>query len=154
MIFLAATPRSARGIMPAFKFHHAGNLDVYSTSHVYTGKINRELDRDLNGIIFCDLPWILQNTSPLAKTFRKNWPQQENYTRLFALGVDAYHLIYNLDYLADNDYAFYDGQTGNIQLDGSNRITRQLLWAKFKKGKAVYFEPVVDASLLSTGNRL
>jgi len=154
MIFLAATPRSARGIMPAFKFHHAGDLAVYSTSHVYTGEINRELDRDLNGLVFCDLPWILQNTSPLAKTFRKNWPQQENYTRLFALGVDAYHLIYNLDYLTDNDYAFYDGQTGNIQLDGSNRITRKLLWAKFKKGKAVYFEPVVDASLLSTGNRL
>ncbi len=154
MIFLAATHRSARGIMPAFKFHHAGDLAVFSTSHVYTGKINRELDRDLNGLVFCDLPWILQNTSPLAKTFRKNWPQQENYTRLFALGVDAYHLIYNLDYLADNDYAFYDGQTGNIQLDGSNRITRKLLWAKFKKGKAVYFEPVVDASLLSTGNRL
>ena len=154
MIFLAATHRSARGIMPAFKFHHAGDLAVFSTSHVYTGKANRELDRDLNGLIFCDLPWILQNTSPLAKTFRKNWPQQENYARLFALGVDAYHLIYNLDYLADNDYAFYDGQTGNIQLDGSNRITRKLLWAKFKKGKAVYFEPAVDASLLSTGNRL
>ncbi len=154
MIFLAATHRSARGIMPAFKFHHASNLPVYSTSHVYTGKINRELDRDLNGLIFCDLPWILQNTSPLANTFKKNWPKQENYTRLFALGVDAYHLIYNLDYLADNDYAFYDGLTGNIQLDGSNRITRKLLWAKFKKGKAVYFEPVADAPLLNAGDKL
>jgi outer membrane PBP1 activator LpoA protein len=63
------------------------------------------------------------------------------FTRLFALGIDAYHLVYNLDYLKNNDYAFYDGQTGNIQLDGNNRITRKLLWARFKKGKAVYFEP-------------
>lgn len=153
MIFLAATHRSARGIMPAFKFHHAGGLPVYSTSHVYTGKIDRELDRDLNGLIFCDLPWILQNTSPLAKTFQQNWPQQQSYTRLFALGVDAYHLIYNLDYLADNDYAFYDGLTGNIQLDGANRITRKLLWAKFKKGKPVYFEPVADTPLLKNADR-
>ena len=144
MIFIAATHRSARGIMPAFKFNHAGDLPVYSTSHVYTGKINRELDRDLNGLVFCDLPWILQNKSPLAKTFTKNWPRQESHTRLFALGIDAYHLIYNLDYLENKEYAFYAGQTGNIQLDDFNRITRKLLWAKFKNGKAVYFEPAIN----------
>ncbi len=145
MIFLAATHRSARGIMPAFKFHHAGDLPVYSTSAVYTGKENIESDRDLNGLIFCDLPWILQNTSPLESVFKENWPKQINYTRLFALGVDAYHLVHNLNYLENKDYGFYAGQTGRIQLDDSNRITRQLLWAKFKKGKPVYFEPAFDA---------
>ncbi len=153
MIFMAATHHSARGIMPAFKFNHAGDLTVYSTSHVYTGKINRELDRDLNSLIFCDLPWILQNTSPLVKTFKQNWPQQENFTRLFALGVDAYHLIYNLDYLQDKDYAFYAGQTGNIQLDDFNRITRKLLWAQFKNGKPVYFEPVFNTQENDFGDR-
>jgi outer membrane PBP1 activator LpoA protein len=147
MIFLAATHRSARSIMPAFKFHHAGDLPVYSTSHVYTGKVNRELDRDLNGLIFCDLPWVLQNDSPLAGVFTKNWPQQENFTRLFALGVDAYHLIYNLDYLKNKDYASYDGQTGNIQLDDHNRIRRKLLWAKFENGLPIYFEPAFDQPL-------
>ncbi len=114
---------------------------MYSTSHVYTGTVNRELDSDLNGLVFCDLPWILQNNSPLTEVFRQNWPQQQQFTRLFALGIDAYHLVYNLDYLKSKDYAFYDGQTGNIQLDDNNRITRKLLWAKFNKGKAVYFEP-------------
>ncbi len=150
MIFLVATHHSARGIMPAFKFHHAGDLPVYSTSHVYAGKLDRELDRDLNGLVFCDLPWILQNNSPLAKVFTQNWPQQEKLTRLFALGIDAYHLVYNLDYLKNNDYAFFDGQTGNIQLDDHNRITRKLLWAKFKKGKAVYFEPVIPELAVDT----
>ena len=146
MIFLVATYRSARGIMPAFKFNRAGNLPVYATSHVYTGKTNRELDRDLNGLVFCDLPWVLQNHSPLKKVFTDNWPQQESFTRLFALGIDAYHLIHNLDYLEDNDYAFYDGQTGNIQLNESKRITRKLLWAKFRNGKAVHFEPEIATS--------
>lgn len=146
MIFLAATHRSARGIMPAFKFHHAGDVPVYSTSHVYSGTVDRDLDRDLNGLIFCDMPWILQNTSPLAKTFEQNWPQQQSFTRLFALGVDAYHLIYNLDYLQNRDYAFYAGLTGNIQLTASNRVTRKLLWAKFKSGKPVLFEPEIMAT--------
>lgn len=141
MIFLVATHHSARGIMPAFKFHHAGDLPVYATSHVYTGKVNRDLDSDLNALIFCDLPWILQNNSALANVFAQNWPQQQPLTRLFALGIDAYHLVYNLDYLQNKDYAFYDGQTGNIQLDENNRITRKLLWAKFINGRAVYFKP-------------
>jgi len=144
MIFLAATPRSARSIMPSFKFHHASDLPVYSSSHVYTGKIDKELDRDLNGLVFCDMPWVLQNnSSSLSKVFIKNWPQQVSFTRLFALGVDAYHLVYNLDYLENRDFAFYDGLTGNIQLDENNRITRKLLWARFEKGKPVYFEPTV-----------
>jgi len=143
MIFLAATHHSARGIMPAFKFHHAGDLPVYSTSHVYTGKINRDLDRDLDGLTFCDLPWVLQNQSSLSTVFKKNWPEQESLTRLYALGIDAYHLVYNLDYLNKNSYAFYDGQTGNIQLDENNRVTRKLLWAQFKSGRPIYFEPVL-----------
>jgi len=150
MIFLAATHRSARSIMPAFKFHHAGDLPVYSTSHVYTGKINRDLDRDLNGLVFCDAPWILQNDSDLAKVFTQNWPQQENLTRLFALGIDAYHLVYNLNYLENKDYAFYSGQTGNIQLDDNNRMTRTLLWAKFTKGQPVYFEPAISEAETDT----
>ncbi len=153
MIFLAATHQSARGIMPAFKFHHAGDLPVYSTSHVYTGKVNYDLDRDLNGLIYCDLPWVLQNNSPLLNTFNQNWPQQQNYTRLFALGVDAYHLVYNLDYLQNRDYAVYDGQTGNIRLDENNRVTRKLLWAKFINGRPVYFEPVnTDAETAEDGS--
>lgn len=150
MIFLAATHSSARGIMPAFKFHHAGDVPVYSTSAVYTGKENIERDRDLNGLIFCDLPWILQNTSPLGDVFKENWPKQINYTRLFALGVDAYHLVHNLNHLNNNDYGSYEGQTGKIQLDENNRITRKLLWAKFEKGRPVYFEPVVSSPLLET----
>ena len=153
MIFLAATPRSARGIMPSFKFHHASDLPVYSTSHVFTGKVDKDLDRDLNGLVFCDLPWVLQNNSPLAGVFTNNWPQQGSYTRLFALGVDAYHLVYNLDYLENKDFAFYDGQTGNIRQDENNRITRRLLWARFDKGRPVYFEPpVFDISTSKQAN--
>jgi outer membrane PBP1 activator LpoA protein len=143
MIFLAATHRSARSIMPAFKFHRAGKLSIYSTSHVYTGKIDTDLDRDLNGLIFCDLPWILQNDSPLGKVFTDNWPQQQTLTRLFAFGIDAYHLTYNLDYLKNKDYAVYSGETGNIRLNEQNRITRKLLWAKFNRGRPVYFEPEI-----------
>ena len=143
MIFLAATSRSARGIMPAFKFHHAGDIPVYSTSHVYSGNKNKSADLDLNGITFCDLPWTLMADNPLNKTFNKNWPEQQNYTRLFALGIDSYHVIYNLNLLSKYEYARFAGQTGNIYMDENNRLHRELLWAKFRKGTARYINTTI-----------
>lgn len=151
MIFLAATSRSARGIMPAFKFHHAGDVPVYSTSHVYSGSKNQSADLDLNGLTFCDLPWTLVGEDNLNQTFNKHWPEQQNYTRLFALGIDSYHLLHNLKLLSKYDYARFAGQTGNIYMDDNNRLHRELLWARFRNGIADYINttiaPVISPAL-------
>ena len=143
MIFLAATSRSARSIMPALKFHHAGDIPVYSTSHVYTGNKNKSADLDLNGLTFCDLPWTLIADNQLNETFNKNWPEQQNYTRLFALGIDSYHILYNLNLLSKYEYARFSGQTGNIYMNENNHLHRELLWAKFKKGSANYINTTI-----------
>jgi len=143
MIFLAATHQSARGIMPAFKFHHAGDLPVYATSHVYTGSVDKTADLDLNGLLFCDLPWTLVTDNELRKTFDNDWPEQHNYTRLFALGIDAYYVIRNLTYLTDYDYARFSGQTGNIYMDENQRLHRELLWAKFRRGKPQFINTTI-----------
>lgn len=148
MIFLAATHRSARGIMPAFKFHHAGDLPVYSTSHVYTGNIDKASDRDLNGLLFCDLPWTLVADNDLKKIFNNDWQEQHNYTRLFALGIDAYHVIRNLNYLTSHDYARFSGQTGNIYMDENQRLHRELLWAKFSNGKPEFINTTIAPKAL------
>lgn len=156
MIFLAATHRSARGIMPAFKFHHAAELPVYSTSHVYTGSIDKTADLDLNGLLFCDLPWTLVADNDLKKIFDDHWQEQYNYTRLFALGIDAYHVIRNLNYLTSHDYARFSGQTGNIYMDENHRLHRELLWAQFRKGKPKFIDTTTEpeASPNSESNKL
>lgn len=143
MIFLAATHRSARSIMPAFKFHHARDLPVYSTSHVYTGNVDKKADADLDGLLFCDLPWTLINNNHLKKILDEQWPEQQEFTRLFALGIDAYHIIRNIDYLKNHEYARFSGQTGNIYLDKNNRLHRELLWARFRKGMARYINTTI-----------
>ena len=140
MIFLAGTHRAARGIIPALKFHHAGDLPVYATSHVYSGNIDTNADRDLNGVTFCDLPWTLTTDNILKKDFNTTWKDQRAYTRLFALGVDAYNIVLNLKYLQSHDYARYSGETGSISMDENQRLHRELLWAKFKNGKPVYLD--------------
>lgn len=140
MIFLAATHRAARGIIPALKFHHAGDLPVYATSHVYSGYLDKNADRDLNGVIFCDLPWTLTSDNIFKKNFNVTWKDQRAYTRLFALGVDAFNIIQNLRYLQSHDYARFSGETGNISMDENLRLHRELLWAQFKNGVPVHLD--------------
>ncbi len=140
MIFLAATHRAARGIIPALKFHHAGDLPVYATSHVYSGYLDKYADRDLEGVKFCDLPWTLTSNDMLKKNFNSTWKDQRAYTRLFALGIDAYNIIQNLKYLQSHDYARFSGETGIISMDENQRLHRELLWAQFKNGEPVHLD--------------
>lgn len=135
-IFMAAFPRQARLIRPQFKFHFAGDLPVYSTSHVYGGKPDAAADRDIDGVIFCDMPWILASPkSTLRRDIERLWPEGANqHARLHALGADAYNVIPMLSTLRLFRYERFNGYTGLLQLDEDNRVFRQLQWARFAGG--------------------
>ncbi len=140
-IFLAAYPRQARQIRPQLKFYHASDVPVYATSHVFTGSLNQERDRDMDGLIFGDMPWVLAGST----THRGLRPQIEQYIsqagsslqRLYALGIDAYSIISALNTLKAYPYERYDGETGSLSLDPMQRIKRQLTWVKFRSGRPV-----------------
>ncbi len=134
MIFIAATPRDARQLKPQFKFHYAGEIPVYATSHAYSGQVNQQADRDIDELNFCDMPWILNPQSNFKQSLQRYWPEQQRYTRFFALGIDAYNLIPFLTRLQEKPYERFSGQTGNLYLDPLNRIHRELLWAQFDSG--------------------
>ncbi len=134
MIFMAATPKDARQLKPQFKFHYAGEIPVYSTSHAFTGQLNKQADRDIDNLNFCDMPWILNAPSIFKQSLINYWPQQQRYTRFFAMGVDAYNIIPFLGRLKGKTYERFSGQTGNLYLDQFNRIHRELLWASFEQG--------------------
>lgn len=89
------------------------------------------------------MPWTLVSENKLKQTFTQNWTEQHNYTRLFALGVDAYHIIHNLAYLGSHTKARFAGETGNIYIDSNNRLHRELLWAKFRNGIPVYIDNII-----------
>ena len=134
-VFLAAFPRQARLIRPQLKFHYASDLPVYSTSHVFSGKPDRYKDRDMDDIQFCDTPWTLDKTSRLHVRISRLWPDQtREYTRFFALGIDAYELIPQLDYLRMFKHERFNGVTGVLSLNDDRHIFRTLEWAQFDKG--------------------
>lgn len=136
-IFMAAFPRQGRLIRPQLKFHYAGDLPVYSTSHVFTGVRNQNADRDMDDVIFCDIPWVLAEEGGNAVKTRvaRLWPESfQQYTRFYALGLDAYNIIPYLNNLRQFRYEQYSGETGLLQLGDTNRLFRQLQWSRFSNG--------------------
>jgi len=137
-IFMAAASKQARLIKPQLRFHHAPKVPVYTTSHSYSGSINADMDRDMDGVLFCDMPWTLATDRPgqtLKSEIETLWPNaSKRYSRLFALGVDAYRVIGELNGLRRNRAEYYSGETGDLYLDVANRLQRRLSWAKFERG--------------------
>ena len=144
-IFIAALPRHARQIRPQLKFYYAADLPIYATSHVFSGKVSPEKDRDMNDVMFCDIPLILNPDTPgqqLWRQARRLWPDKaEPYQRLYALGFDAHSLLSNLRRMSLYRFEHIPGETGRLSLDDANRIHRQLAWAQFRKGVPQPLEP-------------
>lgn len=138
MIFLAAYPKDARQIRPLLKFYYANTLPIYATSIIYSGVNSPAAYRDLNGVIFCDIPWTIDPNNTMLSTrqsIAKLWPDSyKNYTRLYALGWDAYNLIPQLKRMQLLPKFGVRGATGILHLDPDQRIQRQLEWAEFRDG--------------------
>ena len=148
MLFLAASPQDGRRLVPQIRYALSSermislnkiNLPIYSTSHVYSNKYNPMLDRDLDNVIFVDMPWLLN------PAFSEGFPDtnlqqhiQNGNKRLFAFGLDAYEIVHYL-YQSRNQpqQLQINGATGQLNMDAQGIIHRQLNTGMFKQGRAV-----------------
>lgn len=156
-IFIAASPQQARQIRPQLSYHFASDLPVYATSHVFSGNENISADQDINGVLYCDIPWLLSNEPSMA-LLRDTLDIQATSSssrlpRFAALGIDAYLIIPHLQRLAANDYDRYDGTTGKLSIVEQNRIYRELIWAKFEKGQPLTIEPLPTPTAPNSTNQ-
>ena len=137
-IFLLATPVQARLIRPQLSFYRASKVPVYSTSHVYSARPDPARDTDMNGLVFCDMPWTLETTGSwqhLHQAIADHWPAEAaRYSRFHALGIDAWRITPYLSQLGGSMFGAYHGVTGNLSLDGQQRVHRTLRWAQIRNG--------------------
>jgi outer membrane PBP1 activator LpoA protein len=135
-MFLAATPQQAQQIKPTMVFQYAGDVPVYATSHLFTNSNDQAQYADLNGVMFCETPWLLNAEDPLRAQVIAQWPQAAGpLGRLYAMGVDAWRLAPRLDQLKALPDSRIEGLSGSLSLNPSRRVERQLPWAKFVDGK-------------------
>ncbi|MBD8881546.1 penicillin-binding protein activator [Rhodanobacter sp. 7MK24] len=137
-LFISMRPSQARLLMPQLQIAKI-TLPVFGTSHIYAGSDNPTADGDLNGVEFCDAPWLFnaQPGLPSHDDIATQLPSaRDANARLFAFGMDAWNLVPYLDWLRDHPGSYLPGASGQLTADQFGRIRRVLTWAKFENGVA------------------
>lgn len=150
-IVMVAEPTVARQFKPLFAFYFGGNLPVYSPSMVYEGNPDPSRDRDLNGVIFTDTPWILEDDNPFRSVVKEAMPDiRGQLGRLFAMGADAWNLSKRLPLLRQVEGAVINGQTGKLTMTPEGSIHREQLWAQFRNGTPERLPPLEELESTET----
>ncbi|WP_280124120.1 penicillin-binding protein activator [Coxiella endosymbiont of Ornithodoros amblus] len=139
-IFLVANANQVRQIVPLLRFYYAGDIPICATSSGYSPNSRRS--DDIEGVQFSDIPLVLtpEQLSPSLQQTRERiralWPHSfKHNTRLYALGVDAYNMLFELPKLTSIPQYGMNGAAGTLYLLQTQRIYRQLLWAKIINGQ-------------------
>jgi outer membrane PBP1 activator LpoA protein len=148
-IAVLALPNQAKQLKPGLAFYFAGDIPLYSTSHIHsTAAAHYKKNYDLDGIQFCDIPWILEQQSDLRQGLDSAWNKRNKHReRLYALGADAFHLSAWLPIMKSAPNIWIAGQTGSLQLLPNRRIQRALSWATMKNGRASEIGPPILETL-------
>jgi outer membrane PBP1 activator LpoA protein len=155
VIFMPARTEDARELRPELRYFGALNVPVYALAEIdEVGTVHRDLD----GIRFPDMPWLLGHDPALTaarKEVRRLWPALARRDgRLFALGYDAYRLVPLLLHARRPLRPPFPGATGLLYLGRGGVIHRRLDWAVFRDGRPVPIaaSPRPAPLLLSTAN--
>ncbi|MBX3701746.1 MAG: penicillin-binding protein activator [Dokdonella sp.] len=147
-VFISLRPQQARLLVAQLRAARVA-VPVLATSHIYAGDANATLDRDLNGVEFCDAPWLF---GPIAgRPDRSAVTAQIDSAngaggRLFAFGMDAYALLPYIDWLVAHPDAYLNGATGQLTADHFGRVHRLVGWARFDNGLAVPVTGALEAT--------
>jgi outer membrane PBP1 activator LpoA protein len=138
-VFVAAQPVHGRLIRTQLRFNYASALPMYSTSDVFD--VAGPGNVDLDGVIFPDMPWVLDPFGPAAaarEAAERSWPGRAGQLgRLHAFGYDAFRLIGELRRLRGGGSTPVPGLTGRLSVDGAGRVRRELDWAQVVDGRPV-----------------
>ncbi|GFZ92766.1 penicillin-binding protein activator [Dyella caseinilytica] len=137
-IFISMRTEQARLLLPQLRVARI-NLPVFATSHIYGGSDNPSADRDLEGVEFCDAPWLFdaQTGLPSYQDVASQLPTARGATaQLFAFGMDAWNLVPYLDWLRNHPGSYLPGASGQLTTDTFGHVNRVLTWMKFQDGVA------------------
>jgi len=137
-IFMAANPVAGRELKPLLRFHDAGDVPVYAMGRIFSGKVTRGSDRDLNGIIFPTTRWQLEtrgDTTLALESLRGG-----ALGDLYALGQDAWHLLPWLPMMQKDPDLWFPGSVGALRLQADGRLYRQPVWAQFSAGRPIAYQ--------------
>jgi outer membrane PBP1 activator LpoA protein len=111
-------------------------IDIHYHDQETTESLSTDSEPNLEQSIDPDATAQLQqetvqaNTRPIAKSLYSFTPLD----RLYALGLESYHLIPRLSALRQDSWQQYNGQAFRASIEPNGNVLRHLEWATFDKG--------------------
>jgi len=137
-IFMAASPVEGREIKPLLRFHDTGDIPVYAMGRVFSGRIERASDQDLNSVTFPATPWQLKASDETVLKLAS--VRGGAFGNLYALGQDAWHVLPWLPLMRKDSDLLFPGDTGALRLQEDGRLHRQPAWAQFSAGRPIPYQ--------------
>lgn len=135
-LLIVANSAQASQLIPAAHYYYAGDLPMFATSHI-NDQSATTTTRDLNGVKFIDMPWIVEPNQPMRQRMSTAWRDiDERYIRLYALGIDAWRVSQNRLWMSQSADETVKGVTGLLSMDQDRKVHRELVWMKFRNGRA------------------
>jgi uncharacterized protein len=147
-VFLALRPAQARLLIPQLKVIGIEGLPMFAGSSIQGAESDPRLDRELDGIEFTTLPWLIDAAIgvPRREHLAADLDSAQGAAaRLFAFGIDAFRLSAYLHHLSSVRGAHIFGATGELSLDGFGNVLRVPAWARFRNGRAQAAEGALQA---------
>lgn len=148
-LVLAVRPQAARLVVPQLKLFGLSEVPMLSTSLIFANGGQPQLDRELSGIEFCDVPWMLDDLAGLPARSLLGVgidSLQGGSARLFAFGMDAWQLVRTRR--IPGDEWTLQGATGMLSLDDSGEVLREPAFAVFRNGRP---QRISEGTLVSDG---
>ena len=126
-LFLSVNTLEARSLKPALDYNYFEGMDVFLAND-WEGDVQfLKTDKDLEGVISIDIPFMLPSPLPNdLKTFK-------NRSRNFAIGYDAFEIVLLMKGIRNLNRTTYKGLTGKITFE-NNGIERKSTIFRIKNG--------------------
>ncbi len=127
-VFLALDTAATRAVRPQIDLA----LPVYATSQANPGRGDPLARRELEGVRFVDMPWLLSPQHTAVMVYPRPRTDALDLERLYAFGIDAARLAQAL--LRNRDDVKLDGVTGALRMTRDRQFMRELTAAQFEGG--------------------
>ena len=126
-LFLSVNTKEARNLKPALDYNYFEDMAVFLAND-WEGDVEfLKIDKDLEGIISIDIPFMLPSQLPKDLRYFKS------KTRNFALGYDAFEIVLLMKGTRNLTKTTYKGLTGKITFE-NNDIERKSTIFRIKNG--------------------
>lgn len=137
-LFLA-TPALARQVQPALTYYH-NRTPLYSLSSAWDPTADASGQKDLDGLHFCDLPWMLEPAREEQTALYASFGRPASgYDRLYAFGADAWTLVRQWSALQDGEAISL--RSGLVRADSTRHLRRTVSCAEVRNGTAATIQP-------------